>query len=228
MRIALFSKIELQLRKYYGQTRSVKHYQLLIPKQLVNEVLRSLHGEFRKHPGINKTIIAYREKFYYPNMLQLIKEWVMPCEQCIRESRIDHRITRPRLQNQNEHITVPEDAMQIDLVPGLPPSVGYENILKAMDVFSCYLFAYPTSNQDAKTIAKVIFNMIKHAYLPTTLISDKGTDFMSLVSKEVAGVLSITLKHATTKHARKIGLLERSHVSIKQTLKINTGERRSL
>ena len=153
----------------------------------------------------------------------------MSSEQCIRESRFDCSLTRPPLQNPNEHITAPEDAMQIDLVPELPPSGAYENIVTAMDVFSRYLFAYPTTNQDAKTIAKVLINiMTKHAYLPTTLISDKGTAFMSHLIKEVAGVLGITLKHATTKHAQTIGLLERSHASIKQALKIETGERRSL
>ena len=58
--------------------------------------------------------------------------------------------------------------MQIDLVLELPPSGGYTNIVTAMDVFSRYLFAYRTSNQDAKTIAKVLINiMTKHAYLPT-------------------------------------------------------------
>ena len=94
--------------------------------------------------------------------------------------------------------------MQIDLVPDLPPSGGYENIVTAMDVFSRNFFAYPRSNQDAKTIAKILINiMIKHAYLPTTLISDKGTAFMSQVIKEVTGVLGITLKHATTKHKLK-------------------------
>ena len=63
-----------------------------------------------------------------------------------------------------------------------------------MDVFSRYLFAYPTSNHDAKTISKVLLNiMTKHAYLPTTLISDKGTAFMSHVIEEIAGVLGITL-----------------------------------
>ena len=119
--------------------------------------------------------------------------------------------------------------MQIDLVPELPPSGGYENILTAMDMFSRYLFAYPTSNQDAKLIANVIITiMTMQAYLPKTLISDKGTAFMSQVIKEVAGVLSITLKHATTKHAQTIGLLEQSHASIKQALKIETGERKSL
>ena len=33
----------LLFRNYYGKTGSVKYYQILIPKQLVNEVLRNLH-----------------------------------------------------------------------------------------------------------------------------------------------------------------------------------------
>ena len=75
----------------------------------------------------------------------------MSCEQCFRESRFDRSLNRPPLQHPNDHITAPEDAMQIDLVPELPPPGDYENIVTAMDVFSRYLFAYPTSNQDAKT-----------------------------------------------------------------------------
>ena len=39
--------------------------------------------------------------------------------------------------------------------------------------------------------------MTKHAYLPTTLIADKSTAFMSHVIKEVAGVVGITVKRAT-------------------------------
>ena len=97
----------LLFRKYYGETGGVKNYQLLLPKQLVNEVLRNLHGEFGKHPGITKTIIAYREKYYYPSTARIISEWVMSCEKCIRESQINPRLTRPPLQNPNEPITAP-------------------------------------------------------------------------------------------------------------------------
>ena len=85
----------LLLRKNYGDTGSVKYYQILIPKQLINEALRSLHGDFGKHPGITKTIIAYREKYYYPKMAQLIREWVMSCEKCIRELRLNPQLTGP-------------------------------------------------------------------------------------------------------------------------------------
>ena len=101
--------------------------------------------------------------------------------------------------------------MQTDLVLELPPSGGYENIVTAIDVFSFYFFAHLTSNQDAKTLAKVIINtMIKHSYLPTTLFSDKGSAFMSHLIKERAGLHGANLKHATTKHAQTIGMLERS------------------
>ena len=219
----------LLFRKYFGKTGSVKYYQTFIPKQTVKEVLHSLLKDFGKHPGIAKTVIAYRKKFYFRKTAQLIKEWVMSCEQRIRESRIDRSFIRPPLQNLMEHITAPEDALQVDLVTELPPFGGYVNLLTAMDVFSRFLFAYPTSNQDAKTIVKVLINiMTKHAHLPTTLFTVIGTTFMSHVIKELAWVFGITLKHATTKHAQTIGLLERSHASIRQTLKIEAGEPRSL
>ena len=44
----------LLFRNYYGETGSVKYYQTLIPKELVNEILRSLHGDFGIHPLITK------------------------------------------------------------------------------------------------------------------------------------------------------------------------------
>ena len=61
----------LTFRKEYGKTGIVKYYQVLIPKQLADEVLRSLHGEFRNHPGLTKTIVAHRKKYNYPNMAQI-------------------------------------------------------------------------------------------------------------------------------------------------------------
>ena len=119
--------------------------------------------------------------------------------------------------------------MPNDLVPELFPSFGYEKIVTAIDFFSRYLVAYPTFNQGSKAIAEVIFIiMTQHAYLPTSFISDKSSTFVSDVIKEVAGVLGITLKHATAKHAQTIGRLERSQPSTKQGWKNETVEVGSL
>ena len=97
-------------------------------------------------------------------MAQSIRKWIMSCEQFIRESQTDCSLTRTPLQNPNEHITAPEDAMQNVLMPELPPVGDYENIVTAMDAFSRCLFTYPISNQDAKKMPKVLNNIMnKHA-----------------------------------------------------------------
>ena len=68
--------------------------------------------------------------------------------------------------------------------------------------------------------------MTKHSYLPTTLITDKGTAFTSTIIAEITQILGITLKCATTKHPQTIGKLERTHASLKTNLKMACGEYR--
>ena len=64
----------------------------------------------------------------------------------------NHEKTTDSSSHPTEHTAEPEDAMQIDLVPAQPPSLDYQNINTAMDLFSRHLFAYPTSNQDVKQL----------------------------------------------------------------------------
>ena len=106
--------------------------------------------------------------------------------------------------------------MQSFLFPELPPCGGYQNMVTGLDVFYRYLFAYSTTNQGAKTAARVIINiMLKHAYLATAIISDKGSTFVPQVIKDVDDILGITLEHAKTKH-ETIGMLERIHALSKK------------
>ena len=114
--------------------------------------------------------------------------------------------------------------MQVDLLPNLPSNGGYENVLTAIEVFSRYLISYPLTDASATNVAKVIIDiMTKHAYLPTTLISDKGTAFTSTIIAEITQTLGITLKCATTKHPQTIGKAERTHASLKTNLKMACG-----
>ena len=39
------------VRKYYNETGHIKHYQILLPKHLVSEMLKHLHGDFGRHSG---------------------------------------------------------------------------------------------------------------------------------------------------------------------------------
>ena len=68
--------------------------------------------------------------------------------------------------------------------------------------------------------------MTRHAYLPKLNILDKGSVSVSQVILEVAEILGIKLKHATTKYAQTIGVLERAHATIKTSLKMASGQYR--
>ena len=225
----LIVKDGVLMRKYYGECGQVTHNQILIPEHLITELLKAIHGQLGKHPGITKMIQECRSKYYYPGLAKRIRQWVMQCEDCIKYKRISNSQIRPKMINNTEHVLGPEDILEIDILPNLPNSAGYQNIVTMIDVFSRYLFPYPTQNVTAKTIGRCIVDvMTRHAYLPTLILSDKGSQFTSEVVAEIMQILEIQISHASTKHAQTIGILEKTHASIKTALKISTVERRSM
>ena len=166
-----------------------------------------------------------RQKYYFPSIATNVRNWVRGCKICIQDKRLKNTRITPELIQIPAWDLGPEDFMQMDLLPELRPSGRYENIITAKDVFSRYAFAYPVSGPAAVNTAKVIIdNMTRHAYLTTLFITDKGSVFFSQLIHEVAEILGKYLKPATTKNAQTIGVLERAHTTIKNSLKMASGE----
>ena len=161
-----------------------------------------------------KVLQKIPQKYYLPSISTYIRNCVRGCEICIQDKRINNTRITPELIHIPEWDLGPEYLMQIDLLPELPPSGGYENIIKAIDVFSRYAFAYPVFNPTAVNTAKVIIDiMTRLAYLPTLIITDEGSVLVSRAIHELAEILGINLKNATTKHAQTTGVLERAHAT---------------
>ena len=220
-------KDDILYRQYYNDIGEVSHLQVLLLGQLLKVLLQSIHGIAGKHPGISKMMQEIRQKYYFPSIATYVRNWVRDYEICIQDKRINNTRITPEFIHIPEWDLGPEDLMQIDLFPEFPPSGGYDNIITGIDVISRYAFAYPVSNPTAVNTAKVIKGiMTRHAYLPTLIITDKESVFVSQVIHEVAEILGIILKHATTKHAQTIGVLERAHATIKASLKMASGEYR--
>ena len=100
-----------------------------------------------------------RQRYYYPGIAKRVKKWVEGCEQCARDKRVPNATITTELLNLPEWDHGPEVAMQIDLLPHLSPSGGYENVLTAIDVFSRYLFAYPLTDASAINVAKALIDI---------------------------------------------------------------------
>ena len=133
-------------------------------------------------------ILEARQKYYYPCMAKYIKKWVSNCQICIQTKRINNDLLRTELLNCPEWDLGPEDILQMDILPNLPPSGGYDPIITAIDVFSKYLFAHPVSLINATAVSRVIMDFLcKHKYLPTTIITGLGTQFNAQVTHESCG-----------------------------------------
>ena len=151
----IFIKDDIVYRQYYNDIGEVSQLQVLLPGQLLKVLLQPLHGTSGKHPGISKLMQEIRQKYYFLPIATYVKNWVRDCEIFIQDKRINNTRITPELIHVSKWDLGPEDLMQIDLLPELPPSGGYEKIITTIDVLSRYAFANQVSNPTAVITAKI-------------------------------------------------------------------------
>ena len=87
------------------------------------------------------------------------------------------------------------------------------------------LLALPVRCPDPKTRHEIFSErhhaFTQHAYVPKTIITEKGTAFTSNIMIEIMKTAGIKIEHPTVKHAQTIGMVERSHQRLKEILKVN-------
>ena len=181
-----------------------------------------------------------RTKNYYPGLARKIRSKVINYPDCIANKRIDTRQIHPspKVLSKTEFTVGQEDCLEFDILPNLPSSNSYKYNITMMDVFSRYLLAYPTQGMTARADGRCIVDvMSRHCYLPTVILTDKGSQFRSDFVNQIAPTLDIRIIHVTTKHAEPLGLLERilkrilervTHASLKTSQKTSTGEPRTM
>ena len=109
-------------------------------------------------------MLEIRQKYYFFSIATCVTNWGQDCKISIQDKRINNTRITPELFHIPQWDLGPEDLMQVDPLPELPPSEGNEIINTAKDVFSRYAFAYPVSNPTAVNTAKVITDiMARHA-----------------------------------------------------------------
>ena len=177
-------------------------------QHLFNSFIEAPHGMNNKHPGTFKVKQPCREKYYFPGLAARLARHISQCMKCMQTKRTDRILLTPPMNNTSKLAKALEDTLQMDIVPFDDPPNGYTAIVTAMDVSLRYLFTYCFTRIDAKTNARDLVHIItRHTYLLKTIITDKGTQFMTEVMDDTTRVLGIQMRYVTTKHAQKIGIL---------------------
>ncbi|KAL2081551.1 hypothetical protein ACEWY4_023404 [Coilia grayii] len=170
--------------------------QLLLPKEFRMQVCHALHDDMG-HLGVERTLDLIRDRFYWPKMSQTVETYIGNCGRCVtwkspcsRAAPL-HQITS----------SGPMELVCIDFLSLEPDSCGFANILVVTDHFSRYAQAYPTKDQRAVTVAKVLVErFFVHYGVPARIHSDQGRDFESRLIHELLRTLGIRKSRTTPYH----------------------------
>ena len=169
--------------------------------------LKGLHDD-TGHLGKDKTLDLLGQRFYWPGMTRDVESYINSCERCIKRKTPDppHALLFPIFT------TEPMELLAMDFLSIERGKGGYENILVVTDSFTKYAWAFPTRNQKATTVAKLLWEKVLMNYgFLQRLHSDQGKDFDSRLIKELCKVANIEKTRTTPYHPQGNGQTERFH-----------------
>ena len=104
----------------------------------------------------------------------------------------------------------PWKSIEIDVLCGLPDSIGYTVIMVIVDRFSKMIHLIPFKQiPDAKQAAKAFMNNIFKLHgLPQDIYTDRGSQFTSALWNEFMHLLKIKNNIATTDHHETVGQVD--------------------
>ena len=118
-------------------------------------------------------------------------------------------------------IDTPFDRVAVDLVgPIFPPTErGNKYILTMMDYSTRYPQAVLLKDIQAETVAEALVNMFTRVGVPKEILSDRESQFLSAVMKEMCRLLSLKQLVTTPYHPICNGLIEKFNGTLKNMLR---------
>lgn len=170
--------------------------QLVLPAEYRPVVLKSLHDDLG-HLGAKRTMDMIRRRFYWPKMATSVEHYVKNCGECVlRKAPVQKAAPLHQIVSSG-----PLDLVCIDFLSMEPDSRGVSNVLVITDHFTRYAQAFPTKNQKALTVAKVLIEKyFVHYGLPSRIHSDQGRDFESRLIRELLKIMGIKKSRTTPYH----------------------------
>ena len=194
--------------------------QLAVPVSLRKGVLCLAHESIMSgHLGSKKTLDRVLSNFAWPGVASEVTRHCRSCDICQRTLH-KGRVAKAPLQKM-PIIGIPFQRVGIDLIGPITPasSSGCRFVLTVVDYATRYPEAVALKRISTQEVAEALCKIFSRVGVPSQIVSDQGTQFVSDVMKEVYRLLSIQHLTSTPYHPQCNGLVERFNGTLKSMLR---------
>jgi hypothetical protein len=193
-------------------------------RALIHEILIHYHDN-QQHIGIDKTIEFIKRNYYWTNMDDDIKYWIINCIKC---QRIKPNLNKPKGLLQSHAIPhKPWHVISVDFITDLPRSKSNnDSIVVFVDTFSKMTKMTALKKTDgAERFAQIFNDKIVSSYgHPHTIISDRDTRFTSKYWECLSKLLGSKLNRSSAYHPETDGQTERMNQTLENLLRAVVNE----
>ena len=200
-----------------------KDNKLWVADDLRLDVIREVHDQPAVgHAGVRRTMLLIQQHFFWPRMKQDVDQYIQNCHVCRRA-----KAPRDRYNKTLKPLPVPERPwtnITMDFVTGLPECELKNAILMVVDCLAKERVYIPCSDKDEGTNAEATAKMLLHNVwrrhgLPSSVVSDRGPQFVSAVWKALCKILRINAKLSTAFHPETDGQSEIANQEMERHLR---------
>ena len=177
--------------------------QLVVSPVLIKGILYLMHDR-QGHMGVDKTHDLIRRRYYWNNSYRDVLQYIQQCTKCNQR-----KLQAMKIPYQPTFVpSTPMSHLSMDLSGPFPESEnGDRYILTVVCLLSGWIESFSIPNKETITVAKKLCEEVfpRHGY-PQTLLSDRGTEFVSevinLLSKKLGICRIKTLPYTPHQNAK--------------------------
>ena len=172
------------------------------------------------HYGTFKTIEVLSRDYHWPKMRAYVNDYCTTCQTCMRSKPVRHAPFGQLQPLPTPHR--PWSSITFDHIVDLPPTPDGNNaIVVFVDRFTKQShFVLARTDDSARDFAQQFVNNIYRLHgLPTDVVSDRGSLFMSEFWRNLCEILQISTNYSVAYHPQTDGQTERTNQNLETYLR---------
>jgi hypothetical protein len=170
------------------------------------------------HPGRDSTGAILARQYFWPRMYEDVRRFLRNCDACGASTP-----WRERRRGFLKPLPVPDrlwSEISMDFVTDLNPSQGRTNILVVTDRLGKGVIFKGLKDIKVETVAKwFVREYYSQHYIPRAIVSDRGSQFVSLLWARICQLLQIVRRLSTAYHPETDGSTERMNSTMEDYLR---------